>query len=112
MNTHGIPAAPWQLQAAAEGRLKAIVLPLLPQIETDEMGWKFWRSNVYETTLAFAPSEKPLKKIYRNLWIRTKRCSSQQRFLVQDCFLLPYKARYRQTIGSRLAKKLQLEMVK
>jgi hypothetical protein len=28
MNTHGIPAAPWQLQAAAEERLKAIVLPL------------------------------------------------------------------------------------
>jgi 5-methylcytosine-specific restriction endonuclease McrA len=55
---------------------------------------------------------EPLKKTYRNLWIRTKRCSSQQRFLVQGCFLLPYRARYRQAIGSRLAKKLQLEMVK
>jgi hypothetical protein len=27
-NTHGIPAAHWQLQTAVEGRLKAIVLPL------------------------------------------------------------------------------------
>jgi hypothetical protein len=56
---HGIPATPWQLRSLEQGQLKAIVLPLLPQIETDEMGWKFWRSNVYETTLAFAPSEKP-----------------------------------------------------
>jgi hypothetical protein len=56
---HGIPAASWQLQMAAEQKLRAIVLPLLPEIETDEMGWKYWRSNVYETTLAFAPSEKP-----------------------------------------------------
>jgi hypothetical protein len=30
-NTHGIPAAHWQLQTAVEGRLKAIVLPLLEE---------------------------------------------------------------------------------
>jgi hypothetical protein len=57
--THGIPATSWQLQAAAKQKLRTIVLPLLPEIETDEMGWKYWRSNVYETTLVFAPSEKP-----------------------------------------------------
>jgi hypothetical protein len=33
MNTHGIPAAVWQLQAAKEGQLKAIVLPLEKYVE-------------------------------------------------------------------------------
>jgi hypothetical protein len=31
MKTHGIPAQDWQLQAAANGTLQAIVLPLLPE---------------------------------------------------------------------------------
>jgi hypothetical protein len=31
MKTHGIPAQDWQLQAAANGTLQAIVLPLVPE---------------------------------------------------------------------------------
>jgi hypothetical protein len=37
MNTHGIPAAPWQLQAAAEERLKAIAFPLTGRIAKTEL---------------------------------------------------------------------------
>jgi site-specific DNA-cytosine methylase len=83
--------------------------PLIADIwDANHLGLKCDRRSILDIPIA----ELPLKKIYRNLWIRTKRCSSQQRFLVQGCFLLPYRARYRQPIGTRLAKKLQLEMVK
>jgi hypothetical protein len=35
MQTHRIIAQPWQLKAAAEGELKAIMLPLVPQPKAD-----------------------------------------------------------------------------
>jgi hypothetical protein len=41
MNTHGIPATSWQLEAASAGRLKAIVLPLLPEPEFDAGLWRW-----------------------------------------------------------------------
>jgi hypothetical protein len=40
--SHGIVAADWQIKAAAEGMLKAIVLPLLPEPIKEGLLW-FWR---------------------------------------------------------------------
>jgi hypothetical protein len=59
MKTHGIPAQDWQLQAAANGTLQAIVLPLLPEIETCPDGWRYWKSPIYDTMLAFSPDDVP-----------------------------------------------------
>jgi hypothetical protein len=42
METHRIIAQPWQLKAAAEGELKAIILPLVPQPKAD--GSLFFRN--------------------------------------------------------------------
>jgi hypothetical protein len=43
--THGIPAASWQLQAATEQKLRAIVLPLLPEPNLAGLipGEQYWR---------------------------------------------------------------------
>jgi len=52
-------ATAYERQAAAKGRLRAIILPLLPEIEDRAHGWKYWSSGLFETTLAFAPDEVP-----------------------------------------------------
>jgi hypothetical protein len=41
MTNHAIIAADWQLQAADKGRLKAIILPLLPEPKEEAKTW-FW----------------------------------------------------------------------
>jgi hypothetical protein len=41
-NTHGIPAAHWQLDAAKQGRLEAVIVPLVPGIETHPDGSFYW----------------------------------------------------------------------
>jgi hypothetical protein len=41
MTDHAIVAADWQLQAADKGRLRAIILPLLPEPKEEAKTW-FW----------------------------------------------------------------------
>lgn len=57
MTSHGIIATDWMLKKGNE--LRAIVLPLVPEIETKEDGWKYWNSGVYDATLAWWPDEMP-----------------------------------------------------
>jgi hypothetical protein len=58
MTNHRITSQPWQLKAAAEGTLKAIVLPLVPEIEPHIDGINMiWRNKKVTAWITKLPSE-------------------------------------------------------
>jgi hypothetical protein len=84
MTTHGIPATSWQLEAAAEGRLKAIVLPLLPEPEFDEGLWT-WKSEpflkIWREGLSFGDSDLLDYQVSDRIYLQEERAKEDGLFV-------------------------------